>query len=196
MEFSQELISIAVIVLVCIILSICCTCIWMCRCRQDQIRASEEKHDRAVQLQHFEEGQAKNGNLQTSLKPGNRLSVNDLGKSMDNMRSHREESARSQETIGQYEERITGVPYTSSSSNNHQRTGPATGIAQRFRDEEAAKHKRLDTISEIAMSNDSLQRNDSKTNVFNNGEHSRKTISPMEVDLNPGLSSSINLEKI
>uniref|UniRef100_A0A1I7UCP2 Conjugal transfer protein TraG n=1 Tax=Caenorhabditis tropicalis TaxID=1561998 RepID=A0A1I7UCP2_9PELO len=184
----------------------------MCRCRQDHIRASEEKHDRAVQLQNFEQGfvvdsfllfihfiviisfrQAKNGTAQTNLKAGNRLSVNDLGRSMNDMRSHREEAAKSQETIGQYEERITGVP---SSSNSVPRGGAAAGIAQRFRDEEAAKNKRLDTISEIAMSNDSLQRNDSKTNVFNNIEGSRNTISPMEVDLNPGLSSSINLEKI
>ncbi|CAL2040374.1 unnamed protein product [Caenorhabditis brenneri] len=194
MEFSQELISIAVIFLVCFILSICCICIWMCRCRQDQIRASEEKHDRAVQLQNFEEGQAKNGNLHAGLKPANRLSVNDLARSMDNIRSHREETARSQETIGQYEERITGAP--TSSVNSNPRSGVASGIAQRFRDEEAAKHKRLDTISEIALSTDSLQRNDSKTNVFNNHEGSRRTISPMEVDLNPGLSSSINLEKI
>ncbi|CAL63997.1 uncharacterized protein CELE_F13H10.9 [Caenorhabditis elegans] len=193
MEFSQELISIAVIVLVCVILSICCICIWMCRCRQDQVRANEEKNDRATQLQNFEEGQAKNGVVQASIKPGNRLNIKDISKSTDTVRSHREESSRSHETIGQYEERITGV---SNASNNNSRSGAATGIAQRFRDEEAAKNKRLDTISEIAMSNDSLQRNDSKTNVFNNIDGSRKTISPMEVDLNPGLSSSINLEKI
>ncbi|EFP12104.1 hypothetical protein CRE_07119 [Caenorhabditis remanei] len=140
----------------------------MCRCRQDQIRASEDKHDRAVQLHNFEQGQAKNGTVQASLKPVSRLSVNDVARSTDNMRSHRDESARNHETIGQYEERIAGS--SSISSNSNSRTGAAAGIAQRFRDEETAKHKRLDTISEIAMSNDSLQRNDSKTNVFNNIE--------------------------
>ncbi|ULT95258.1 hypothetical protein L5515_011293 [Caenorhabditis briggsae] len=196
MELSQELISILVIVFVCLFLSICCVCIWMCRCRKDHIRASEEKHDRAVQLQNFEQGQAKNGAVQASLKPGTRLSVNDLAKSSSDVRSHREGSARSQETIGQYEDRINRGSNLSGSTNNS-RTGVAAGLAQRFRDDDAAKNKRLDTISEIAMSNDSLQRNDSKTNVFNNIDGgSRKTISPMEVDLNPGLSSSINLEKI
>ncbi|CAB3406467.1 unnamed protein product [Caenorhabditis bovis] len=62
------------------------------------------------------------------------------------------------------------------------------------------RNRRLDTISEMAISSESLQRNDSKTNVFN---VSTTTSAPSlarspnsEVDLNPGLDNSISLEKI
>ncbi|CAI2350174.1 unnamed protein product [Caenorhabditis sp. 36 PRJEB53466] len=181
MELSQELISIAVIFAVCAVLSIVCTCIWLCRCRKDQIRASEEKHDRAVQLQNFEQEQAKNGSVQASLKAGKRLDIIDIERSTENVRISSREDSSARETIGQYEERVTGGKTVKS-------------VAQRFKDKEQAENKRLDTISEMAVSNDSLQRNDSKTNVFNNNEsrHGSST----DVDLNPGLSSTINLEKI
>ncbi|CAI5449820.1 unnamed protein product [Caenorhabditis angaria] len=167
MEFSQEVISILVIVIVCSVLSLFCVFLWFCRCRKDQIRAAEEKHDRAVQMQHFEDQEKAKKTETATLRVASTLEAD---RSTQNLQSHRSVE-ESNETIGQFETRT------------NLKTQP-----------EMIRNKRLDTISEMAISNESLQRNDSKTNVFT--VDSLPKASMLEVDLNPGLDNSINLEKI
>lgn len=55
LELKQEIVSIAVLLIVCITLSISCLILWMVRCRRDQIRNREDKNDHQRELDNFEE---------------------------------------------------------------------------------------------------------------------------------------------
>ncbi|PAV92201.1 hypothetical protein WR25_08981 [Diploscapter pachys] len=166
-EFSQEFVCVAVVSSVCVILSFCCIFLWMCRCRRDMDKHSKKTNTAA-------KSEVK---VSSSLKAGPKRPE---GYGLPTEESqHKPTAAYEDETIEQFEKRMKR-PTSRNSDRTH------------------VKSRKSDAVSEMAISQDSLQRNDSKVNMFNlnNRMPTPATAPDGEMDLNPGLSGSINLETI
>ncbi|CAD6196698.1 unnamed protein product [Caenorhabditis auriculariae] len=167
MELSLELITVVSIASFCVVSSVLCVTVWLCRWRRDQVRHIDEKDEPRLEMRYLE---SKN----TTKPPSTTFEKSTRRK------SEQKETSSSQKIGDAF---------------------PDETIAQSFHPF-VTFQKRIDTISDITVSNDSLQRNDSKVNVFKGDRQSRSTSDapdnemPDEEDLNPGLNNSINLEVI
>ncbi|RCN53371.1 hypothetical protein ANCCAN_00434 [Ancylostoma caninum] len=168
-------------VIVCASLSILCVVTWLLRCRRDQLRHKEEQ-ERQRDIDSYKDKQvnksfSKRAVADTVTEPKRAESV--LSEQSKNGSQKEVASTNSEampgETLGQYEARVKQT-YVSRP-------------LERIKEESTpVRNKRLDTAS-VTASLETLQRNDSKVNVFPADKME-------EIDLNPGLNSVINLETI
>ncbi|KAK6750321.1 hypothetical protein RB195_002347 [Necator americanus] len=181
---SQEVISVGVMVIVCTTLSLFCVVLWLVRCRRDQLRHKEERQ-REKDLDSYREKHpnkpvSKRAVADTVKKPKQAESTISI-KSKDGSQKEvvsGSSDAKEAETMGQFEARVAQA-YACK---------PLERIKEESTQSTPVRNKRLDTVS-VTASFETLQRNDSKVNVFPADKME-------EIDLNPGLNSVINLETI
>ncbi|CAJ0601413.1 unnamed protein product [Cylicocyclus nassatus] len=184
---SQELVSVGVMVIVCASLSVLCVAVWLVRCRRDQGREKEER-DRQRDLDNYNDKQvnksfSKRAVADKVIEPPKRAesvhsnrSIRSRDGSVKEPISLSNSTTTTDETIGQCDSRAAQA-YVSRP-------------LERIKEESTPiRNKRLETVS-ITASFETLQRNDSKVNVFPADKLE-------EIDLNPGLNTSvINLDTI
>ncbi|PAV90667.1 hypothetical protein WR25_05475 isoform C [Diploscapter pachys] len=155
----------------------------MCRCRKDMDKHREEKSERQMQMDKYHHDKKTNTAAKSEVKVSSSLKAGPKrpeGYGLPTEESqHKPTDAYEDETIEQFEKRMKR-PTSRNSDRTH------------------VKSRKSDAVSEMGISQDSLQRNDSKVNMFNlnNRMPTPATAPDGEMDLNPGLSGSINLETI
>ncbi|XGW28579.1 hypothetical protein V3C99_008392 [Haemonchus contortus] len=182
-HLSQEMISMGIMVVLCVILSVLCVIFWMVKWRRNLLPRKEEEGSNQCEIGSYTEKTRQRSlsirAVADSIAPPKRAD------SIDGEKSHRSGSykgsrlsiqqPKQEEVIDKVEQ---GVP---------QRYVPKP--LERIKEESTpARNKRLDTVS-VMSSMETLHRNDSKVNVFPADKME-------EIDLNPGLNNVIDLETI
>ncbi|CAJ0584913.1 unnamed protein product, partial [Mesorhabditis spiculigera] len=225
-EFGQETISIIAIVGVCVFLAVANLIVWLCGCRRHSKRNEEERQDRQNERDRFDDKQTKHGGSTAQLnknkkKVADKPSIVKRAETGKNEKSAEEGSQRkletkfnSEETIEEFESRVR-EQFSSQKvleeirEEHHDHDNPKTprprSVSVELMDEavEPASltvevEQRLpkpkgsrDRLEELRRTEKApFHRNDSKVNVFN-ADHRIE-----EIDLNPALNNSINLETI
>ncbi|WKY03748.1 hypothetical protein Q1695_005030 [Nippostrongylus brasiliensis] len=178
------MISVGVMVVVCVTLSLLCVVVWLLRCRRAQLRQKRDRHQHEIDSFNNKQHQIQ------SQKSSSRRAVAD--KKSEPKRAESIECEAVTKTTGSHKS-ISSSDRTQANVETQEIVSPAKPYVSRPLErinEEAisVRNKRLDTASAIT-SIETLQRNDSKVNVFPADKLD-------EIDFNPGLNSVINLETI
>ncbi|KAK6014163.1 hypothetical protein OSTOST_20484 [Ostertagia ostertagi] len=178
------MISIGVMVMLCVVLSITCVIVWMLRWRRSLVRkAGQADHQCDDEISYTE-------NVKPRTKSSSKRAVADSvpsparADSVEGEKSHRSSSYKCSTSAEQLKQDDIVAQAEPRPSQTY-----VSKPLERIKEEAiSVKNKRLDTVS-VMSSVETLQRNDSKVNVFPADKME-------EIDLNPGLNNVINLETI
>ncbi|EYC18509.1 hypothetical protein Y032_0027g1556 [Ancylostoma ceylanicum] len=204
LNLQLKLVSVGVMVIVCASLSILCVVTWLLRCRRDQLRQKGEQ-ERQRDVDAYKDKQvnksfSKRAVADTVTEPKRAESVHSEHSKNGSQKevASTNEEAMPGETLGQVvcifpsEKEEDGSSVIALHVFQYEARVKQTYVSrplERIKEESTpVRNKRLDTVS-VTASFETLQRNDSKVNVFPADKME-------EIDLNPGLNSVINLETI
>ncbi|KAK5976532.1 hypothetical protein GCK32_016925 [Trichostrongylus colubriformis] len=177
------MISIAVMVMICFVLSISCVIVWMLSWRRNHIRRkSAQSIHQCDDISYIEKPRERSHSnhaiSDTTSPPKSTESIGDE-------KSHRGSVYKCSTSTEQLPIEEDAIVKDESRRSQKFVSKPLERIKE---ESTPARSKRVDTVS-VMSSMETLQRNDSKVNVFPADKME-------EIDLNPGLNSVINLETI